>query len=89
MSNAVSIGLSMIGGGMLGNMMTSLVKPPMIMEMPQAPGSVANPDAQKAGAQQRKRTAGAQGRSDTIKTGPGGLGEVSPQNTEAKSLLGY
>jgi hypothetical protein len=41
------------------------------------------------GAQQRKRIQTGQGRGDTIKTGPKGLGEIEPSNTGRKELLGY
>lgn len=43
----------------------------------------------KAGEQQRKKAAAGTGRSDTVKTGPAGLGEVPQENQERKTLLGY
>lgn len=55
---------------------------------PQAPG-MDNARAGQAGAQQRKRAQQGQGRSDTVKTGPSGLGEIGAENQERKTLLGY
>lgn len=58
----------------------------------QAPGSmmIENQDqARQAAERSRKRSQGASGRADTIKTGPQGLGEIGDENVESKSLLGY
>lgn len=55
----------------------------------QAPPDAAVPDVQGATTAQDKRTQGATGRSDTIKTNPLGLGEISPDNLRSKSILGY
>jgi hypothetical protein len=44
--------------------------------------------AEKAGEQQKKKSIAAQGRTDRLKTGPRGLGEVGG-GTEPKRLLGY
>lgn len=41
-----------------------------------------------AGQRQRRRGAGATGRSDTILTGPQGLGSVAPGQASVKTLLG-
>jgi hypothetical protein len=63
----------------------------LIIEQPPAPASadVKNADAQAAADQRRKRSAAAGGRSGTVKTGPQGLGEVSADNQQTKTLLGY
>jgi len=81
-----------IGGMMAGKMlMPSGGNQPMAIEQPPAAAS-ADPkaaDAQAAADQQRKRAAAAGGRSDTIKTGPQGLGNMPMANVETKTLLGY
>lgn len=41
-----------------------------------------------AGQRQRRRMAGASGRSDTILTGPQGLGDIAPGQASVKTLLG-
>ncbi len=41
-----------------------------------------------AGQRQRRRMAGASGRSDTILTGPQGLGGIAPGQASVKTLLG-
>jgi hypothetical protein len=64
--------------------------PQMLMEQPPKPDANANKQAAAGAAdQQRKRAAASGGRSDTLKTGPQGLGEVGSQNLEQKQLLGY
>jgi hypothetical protein len=45
--------------------------------------------ADGAAAQQQKRSAAAAASASTILTGPGGLGELAPEQGEKKSLLGY
>ena len=54
----------------------------------QKPAAVTK-SATGAAEQQKKRAAGAIGRSDTILTGPQGLGELGGENQQVKSLLGY
>jgi len=41
-----------------------------------------------AGQRQRRRVSGASGRSDTILTGPQGLGTIDPAQAPVKTLLG-
>jgi hypothetical protein len=59
-------------------------KPPPdlpLIEQPPNPADLVDP--------KRKKVAAATGRSDTILTGPKGLGEVGSENLQSKTLLGY
>lgn len=61
--------------------------PNLVVEQPPKPASAIAPEGARD--QERKRIAAAGGRSDTIKTGAKGLGELGQQNKEQKTLLGY
>lgn len=80
------------GGMMLGSAIQAgqnSPQPPPMPEMPQAPTAASITGLDKTSAQQKKRAQAGQGRSDTVVSGPQGLGEVAPQNMDRKSLLGY
>lgn len=80
-----------IGGALLGSqIMKKPAMPNLVVEQPPKPADAApGADSAAAANQQRKRNAGAVGVSDTIKTGPNGLGEVGAQNVAPKTVLGY
>ncbi len=77
-----------IAGMFMGMGAASMMAPdaPSSMMVPPEPETA---DQEQIKAQQKKRTASAQGRSSTIQTGSQGLGEVGQQNLQSKSLLGY
>lgn len=88
-SAAIAIG-SAIFGPMISQAVGLTKKPQtpnLVVEQPPQPAGAVSPEG--AGAQQQKKAAGAMGRSDTIETGPQGLGTISPDNQAPKSLLGY
>lgn len=80
------------GFGAISSVASALFGSPGAMPA-QAPGNsmmIENPGQSQASAdRQRKRSQGAGGRAETIKTGPQGLGEISDDNLSSKSLLGY
>lgn len=63
----------------------ALPPPPTITPQSQAQDAL---QVATAGTQQKKKIQAAVGRSDTILTGPNGLGSVAPQNSQTKTLLG-
>jgi hypothetical protein len=67
-------------------------KAPKLDETPAPPvvdADANNKKAEGAADQARKRALAAAGRSDTLLTGPAGLGDVPAANQATKSLLGY
>jgi len=60
----------------------------MFMERRQAEND-ARAKALQAGGTARRTVGAGTGRSDTLATGPKGLGEVPAQNLQTKTLLGY
>lgn len=90
---AVALGAAVAGPSLL--QATGITKKPespnLLIEQPPAAANADpnNADSMAAAAQQKKRAAAASGRSDTIKTGATGLGELGDQNKQQKTLLGY
>lgn len=97
---ALLIGVSVAGGATAAIALSPKVKvpdappapvaapaPPAAPVLPAAPPAA--PVAAAAAARVRRGATGAVGRSDTILTGPRGLGELQPVNTQVKTLLGY
>lgn len=74
-------------GGVAASKMMSSGSPNLVVEQPPAPAGATLPEG--AGEQMKKKAAGAMGRSDTIATGPQGLGQIGAENTAPKTLLGY
>lgn len=88
-----TVGLA-IAGAVLGPKLAEMVglgpkqaSPNLVVEQPPAPAGAVQPEG--AARQQQKQAAAAMGRSDTIATGPQGLGQIGAENTAPKTLLGY
>lgn len=95
---AALIGIGLVGGAVASKLTSPKVKipdaPPPVPPVPPiaavtAPEKTPEAAATTAVKQQKKRVAGAVGRSDTILTGPKGLGQIQPAQTTVKTLLGY
>lgn len=97
---ALLIGVGVAGGVTAAKVLSPKVKVPDTPPDPvQAPAPPAPPElpvstpggpaAAAAATRVRRGAGGAVGRNDTILTGPKGLGEIQPVNTQIKTLLGY
>ena len=90
MGAMVAVAMPYIMGGVASAVVSSAMSagnsPNLVVEQPLA-GRRESPEG--AADQQRKKASAAMGRSDTIATGPQGLGQISGENTAPKTLLGY
>lgn len=91
MGAMVAVAMPYIMGGVASAVVSSAMSkgnsPNLVVEQPPAPAGANLPEG--AADQQRKKASAAMGRSDTIATGPQGLGQISGENTAPKTLLGY